>query len=119
MSDHDAFDPYTGCCYCPSCWAGIQADIAQSNPSADYDVGELRNELDQIQWAVFAVAGRFVVSPHFNSPESVGHLFAAAPELYEAVYIERTAWDEDDALLRRERAEQDAEAALAKARGES
>ena len=19
-----AFDPYTGCCYCPECWAGIE-----------------------------------------------------------------------------------------------
>lgn len=22
-NDWVAFDPYTGCCYCPECWAGI------------------------------------------------------------------------------------------------
>lgn len=21
-----AFDPYTGCCYCPTCWKGIEAN---------------------------------------------------------------------------------------------
>jgi hypothetical protein len=24
-----AFDPFTYCCYCPTCWAGIVADDAQ------------------------------------------------------------------------------------------
>ncbi len=26
--DWIAFDPYTGCCYCPKCWAEIEATSA-------------------------------------------------------------------------------------------
>ena len=22
-----AFDPYTGCCYCPTCWAEIETEV--------------------------------------------------------------------------------------------
>jgi hypothetical protein len=25
----EAFDPYTCCCYCPKCWAGITAGIEE------------------------------------------------------------------------------------------
>lgn len=27
-----AFDPYTGCCYCPKCWAEIEAPVSEPSP---------------------------------------------------------------------------------------
>ena len=29
-----AFDPYTGCCYCPECWAEIEGDDTDGEQAA-------------------------------------------------------------------------------------
>jgi hypothetical protein len=30
-----AFDPYTGCCYCPKCWAWIESDDPDKGDGPD------------------------------------------------------------------------------------
>lgn len=30
-----AYDPYTGCCYCPDCWTGIESDVEAANEAGD------------------------------------------------------------------------------------
>jgi len=32
-----AFDPYTGCCYCPDCWADIESDDSAPEQEKTHD----------------------------------------------------------------------------------
>lgn len=54
-----SFDPYTGCCYCPECWANIENTEAAEDQHHEEQQADERRSLESAE-----MADHFTKHPH-------------------------------------------------------